>query len=80
MFLVDFGKTERTLRERYCEYLREAITIKGRPKILRLLNGWNDHLEFCYTQLENRDIKALEQRLIDAFINLLKPLPLVVVS
>lgn len=67
-YLCYIGKTERTLKERYSEYLREATTITGRPKIVRLLNGWKGNLEFCYTLVEREDIKTLEKRLIDAFV------------
>jgi hypothetical protein len=67
-YLCYVGKTERTLKERYSEYLREATAISGRPKILRLLNDWKGNLEFCYTLVEKEEIKMLEKRLIDAFV------------
>ncbi len=67
-YLCYVGKTERTLKKRYSEYLREAVTISGRPKILRLLNEWEGNVEFCYTLVEKENIKTLEKRLIDAFV------------
>jgi len=67
-YLCYIGKTERTLRERYFEYLTEAKRARGRPKLIHLLNKWEGYLEFCYIIKENGDLLNLEKRLLDAFI------------
>jgi excinuclease UvrABC nuclease subunit len=67
-YLCYIGKSDRTLKERYWEYLREAKRIKGRPKLLYLLNNWASYLEFCYVTIEDGNLRDLEKRLIDAFI------------
>lgn len=65
-FLGYIGSTERTLNQRYREYLKEKNNPKGRPKILRLLNKWDGYIDFCYiTELE--EIIDVESRLNDAF-------------
>lgn len=66
-YLCYIGKTNRTLRERYVEYLNESKSKKGRPKIVSLLNLWKGYLEFCYIE-EKRDLLNLEKTLLEAFI------------
>ena len=67
-YLCYIGKSDRTLRDRYLEYLRESNNIKGRPKLLRLLNKWKSYIEFCYVPVQNGNAKELEEKLLDAFI------------
>jgi excinuclease UvrABC nuclease subunit len=67
-YLCYIGKSDRTLKERYSEYLREAQKDDGRPKIVYLLNSWKSYLEFCYVPMKNGNLRELEKRLVDAFI------------
>jgi hypothetical protein len=67
-YLGYLGKTDRTLRERFKEYLAEAENPKGRPKVISLLNRWKDNLDFCFIELDGVDIRVIESRLNDAFL------------
>jgi hypothetical protein len=46
-YLAYVGKTDRTLRERFKEYLNEKKRATGRPKLLRLLNKYDEYVYFC---------------------------------
>lgn len=68
-YLGYIGKTIRTLRARYKEYLSELDNIKGRPKVVRLLNKWKGHIDFCYIRFPvGVDPEPIESRLNDAFM------------
>jgi hypothetical protein len=68
-YLGYVGMTERPLQDRFEEYLTEASNSKGRPKLLRILNKWADHLEFCYLEVKDpTKIEPLERRLYDAYL------------
>lgn len=45
-YLMYIGKTKRTLRQRFKEYIREMQRESGRPKIVRLLNKYPDNTFF----------------------------------
>src|SRR5688572_24934743 len=45
-YLMYVGETERPLRDRFGEYLREAQEDRIRPKLLRVLPLYPDHLLF----------------------------------
>ena len=66
-YLGYIGKTERTLRKRYDEYLKEETNIKGRPKVLRLLNKCRGHIDFVYVVVPD-NILSLESQLNDGFV------------
>ncbi len=68
-YLVYIGRTERTLRVRFREYLREQNKREGRPKIVRLLNKYQDYLYFCCSVIaETERITEIEEALINAFL------------
>ena len=68
-YLMYIGKTTRTLQARFTEYLRERENERGRPKILRLLNIYQDYLHFCcLTIAETERITDIEDALISAFL------------
>lgn len=67
-YLCYIGKTDRTLKMRYREYLKEMGNEKGRPKLLKLLNLWRGYLEFCYIVLDNEDLSDLEKKFLVAFV------------
>ena len=68
-YLMYIGKTERTLYQRFHEYLLEQKNNAGRPKILRLLNLYKGYLYFAYsTIIEKERIGKIEDALIDAFL------------
>ncbi len=50
-FLLYVGMTDRPLRVRYQEYLREPAKKKPRPRIVRMLRKWPDHLYFYYSKV-----------------------------
>ncbi|MCX6583007.1 MAG: hypothetical protein NT166_22755 [Candidatus Aminicenantes bacterium] len=67
-YLCYIGKTDRTLKVRYRDYLRELNNETGRPKLLHLLNLWKGYIEFCYIEIENVNLLDLEKKLLDAFV------------
>jgi excinuclease UvrABC nuclease subunit len=69
-YLLYIGKTTRTLRIRYNEYLRDlAGKGKPRPKVKDFLDKYHDRLYFYYTELNiNSEIDEIEDNLIDKFI------------
>lgn len=67
-YLMYIGRTERTLRVRFGEYLRDRNNPKSRPKILELLNRYEDYLHFCCVTIEEKKrIMEIESTLINAF-------------
>jgi len=68
-YLMYVGKTKRTLRQRFQQYLKEKERETGRPKVVRLLNKYPDNLFFCYTAIPDRSqIDELEKALIGTFV------------
>lgn len=62
------GQTERPLRVRFREYLRDRNNPKSHPKILELLNRYEDYLHFCYVTIAEKErITEIERALINAF-------------
>ena len=68
--LMYIGKTERPLQKRFKEYFGEQQNVvKGRPKILALLNQYQGYLYFCCSVIaETERIGEIEDALISAFI------------
>jgi hypothetical protein len=67
-YLMYIGKTDRPLRRRFVEYLREAQSNKIRPKLLRVLPLYSDHLVFaCATTPTGTSPKDVEAALLTAF-------------
>ena len=63
------GKAERTLRQRFSEYLHEQNNLAGRPQILRLLNKYQGYLYFCCAIITKRErIEEIEKALLKAII------------
>lgn len=69
-YLLYIGKTNRTLRKRYYEYLREkAGQDKPRTKIYEMLNLYQDDLYFYYASIEkSSDVDACEEQLLNTFV------------
>lgn len=69
-YLFYAGKTNRTLRERFSEYLREKAG-KGKPrkKIFKMLNQYDEHMHFFYTEIPNSaDVDICEEKLLNTFV------------
>jgi hypothetical protein len=66
-YLMYVGKSK-SLRRRFGEYLNESRRETGRPKIVRLLNKYPDHLWFCYTLIEDEALDVVEDALIAAYV------------
>lgn len=68
-YLMYVGETNRTLRERFGEYLREARSGRIRPKLLRILPLYPDHLLFACCPLPS-DVapRVVEAALLQAFL------------
>ena len=69
-YLMYIGKTERTLQQRFREYFSEQQDAeKGRPKLLILLNLYQEYLHFCCAPIvETERIMEIENALINAFL------------
>ena len=69
-YLMYVGKTKRTLRQRFKEYLREMQRESGRPKIVRLLNKYADNTVFCYSSVQESaaTLSQMEKALMGALI------------
>jgi hypothetical protein len=66
-YLAYVGKTDRTLRERFKEYLNEKKRVTGRPKLLGLLNKYDKYVYFCCTEVRDQSLIAqIEDDLIGA--------------
>ena len=69
-YLFYVGKTNRTLKTRYKEYLYEQEG-KGKPrgKVFEMLKMYKDHLYFQYTTLDDSSLIDLyEERLLNTFV------------
>lgn len=70
-YLLYVGKTERSFRVRYSEYLmdlRKGIESR-RPHIAGMLTKWDGYLWFCYAPMSNGiDIAKMEDALIEAYL------------
>ena len=68
-YLMYIGETHRTLRERFGEYLLEARSDKIRPKLLRILPLYPEHLMFACAPLPPEIVpREVESALIEAFL------------
>lgn len=67
--LVYIGRARNSFRKRYSEYLAEKDNPAGRPKVVMMLNLWEDHLTYYYAELPTGDeCTAEESRLLTAFV------------
>jgi hypothetical protein len=66
-YLMYVGQSN-SLRRRFSEYFQEKKRETGRPKILRLLNKYPDHIWFCFAQLSESELDAAEDALIAAYM------------
>ncbi len=66
-YLMYVGKAN-SLRKRFGDYLTKERREGGRPKIFRLLNMYDPHIWFCYTEAPLANITTLEDDLTEAFI------------
>lgn len=64
------GKTERTLRARFAEYLREQNEDAGRVHVRKFLNVFENELTFMCTHFAGirQEVKATETALLDAMM------------
>jgi hypothetical protein len=68
-YLMYIGKTARTLRQRFKEYIDEKQRETGRPKIVRLLNKYQGYLYFCCSTVDPTiPIDDVEEALLNAFL------------
>ena len=69
-YLFYTGKTNRTLRKRYKDYLNEKEG-KGKPrkKVHKMLNQYNGQLYFYYSKITNPlDVNKCEECMINTFV------------
>jgi len=72
-YLFYVGLTNRTLWERYKEYLDEQAG-KGKPraKVYQMFKQYSNHLYFYYTEIANAsDVENCEEKLINTFVPLI---------
>ena len=71
-YLFYVGKTTRTLKVRFSEYLNDLEGRgKPRPRVFEMLKLYDGYLHFYYTEInndENIDIDDVEDKLINTFI------------
>ncbi len=68
-YLMYIGKTDRTLRTRYGEYLAEKGSDRGRPQVIKLLQRYEGFIHFCYAPVKTTaSLSKLEDQLIEAFV------------
>jgi len=68
-YLMYVGKSDRPLRSRFREYLRERNSDSIRPKLLRILPLYGPHLFFAFAPApEGTTPRELEQAILSAFI------------
>jgi hypothetical protein len=68
-YLMYVGMTDRTLRERFGEYLTESQSDRIRPKLLRVLPLFPGHLFFAFAPVPaEHSAEEIETSLIDAFV------------
>ena len=69
-YLMYVGKTKRTLRQRFKEYLWEMQRESGPPKIVRLLNKYSDNMAFCFSSEQESAVTLaeMEKALMGALI------------
>ena len=68
-YLMYIGKTERTLKKRFKEYISEKQKETRRPKIVRLLNKYQGYLYFCCSTIDpSISIDDVEKALLNAFL------------
>lgn len=65
-YLAYVGETERSLRVRFGEYLREAVDPAGRPKVQMWLQMYDGYIYFTCAELSSP--VEVEQKLIDALM------------
>ena len=63
-------KRDRTLRDRYGDYLRDRRLGSKRPRLKEMFELWGDHLDFWYCPLPDRsvDLSELEKDLCTAIL------------
>lgn len=69
-YLYYIGKTNRTLWNRYKEYLNDQAG-KGKPrtKVFEMLNQYSRHLYFYYTTIPiSSDVDSCEEKLLNTFV------------
>jgi len=71
-YLLYVGRTKRSFRERYLEYLRDLNKDSQntrRPHVTVMLQKWESYLWFCYARVDGEDaIKQTETALITAYL------------
>ena len=69
-YLFYAGKTNRTLRQRFSEYLKEKEgNGKARKKIYKMLNQYDGHMYFFYTEISTTtDVNVCEEQVLNTFV------------
>jgi hypothetical protein len=68
-YLMYVGMTDRPLRQRFSEYLKERDSGQIRPKLLRILPLYGEHLFFAFASVPAGHTPAsVEAQLLAAFI------------
>ncbi len=64
-YLFYVGKTNRTLYQRFEEYLNEKKGVgKPRKKVFKMLNQYNGHLYFYYTEISTKSVVDITEELV----------------
>ncbi len=69
-YLFYVGETQRTLKIRYGEYLRDQKGLgKPRSKIYEMLNLYKDYIHFFFAEIDNLDdVEENEDKLLNTFV------------
>jgi hypothetical protein len=69
-YLMYIGKTDRSLRQRYREYLQETMDPSGRPRIIDTLIRYSGYIYFSCATIIDPDIalQQIEDELLRALI------------
>jgi len=66
-YLMYIGKAQ-PLKKRFSDYLGLERGKSGRKKMRRFLLMYKDNIYFCYTQLEEKELNLVEDKLLQAYI------------
>ncbi|MBN2258339.1 MAG: hypothetical protein JW704_11030 [Anaerolineaceae bacterium] len=69
-YLMYIGNTDRPLRKRYQEYLRETLDPSGRPRVIDTLIRYSGYIYFTCAPIVNQPITPaeVEEELLKAFL------------
>lgn len=66
-YLMYVGKAV-SLRTRFREYLGKERRPSGRPRIFKFLQKYDNYICFCFTEVDEALLEAIEDGLMDAYL------------